>query len=157
MKYRAGFVSNSSSSSFVIIGEKLIDKDHMRNYYTDGIWNSYEYGETEFGWTPEDYMNVHDRVNFAFLQALSVKNDEWLEMIERVIKEYTGANIVDHGFIFKSYDYNGSEIRYVDNGYIDHASCATEGENTEIFKDEDTLRRFLFADDSYIHTDNDNY
>lgn len=77
-------------------------------------------------------------------------------MIERVIKEYTGANVVEHGFIFKSYDYNGSEISYVDNGYIDHQSCATEGENTEIFNDDDTLRRFLFADDSYIHTDNDN-
>lgn len=76
MKYRVGFVSNSSSSSFVVIGEKLIDKEHMKNYYTDGIWNSYSGGETKFGWGPEDYGYVHDRVNFAFLQALSVDNKE---------------------------------------------------------------------------------
>ena len=76
-------------------------------------------------------------------------------MIERVIKEHTGASIVEHGFCVKRN--STGEYIYVDNGYIDRQSCATEGENTEIFDDDDTLKRFLFADSSYIHTDNDNY
>ena len=145
MKYRAGFVSNSSSSSFVVVGRNPPLKCSAPN----GVWNSYGWGETEFGWDHIEYNSVHDRVNFAFLQALSVNNQDWLEMIVDVIKETTGATEVEHGFHI-------TESGYINNGYIDHQSCATEGENTEIFNDRETLSRFLFSDDSYIQGGNDN-
>ena len=42
-------------------------------------------------------------------------------------------------------------------GYIDHQSSASEGENTEIFESEDTLKHFLFGKGSCIVLDNDNH
>ena len=144
MKIRNGFVSNSSSSSFIIISDgELIPFDSK-----DQIWNSFSDGETEFGWQFDTYSDVDSKVNFAFLQALEVNNEEWLKMLEEVIKEHTGASSVEHGFEIE----NG----FSRNGYIDHQSSSYEGANIEMFKSKEKLKQFLFCDDSCIENSNDN-
>jgi hypothetical protein len=149
MKVRKGFVSNSSSSSFIVIGNGALDLDPSVKGYP---WeNMTERGVTEFGWDTTTYRGVYSRVNFAFLQAMSVKNQEWLDMIEKVIMEHTGATSVQTEL---SLDYTTPEGKVW--GYIDHQSCATEGENTEMFASEEQLKKFMFANDSYIRGGNDN-
>ncbi len=142
MKTRIGFVSNSSSSSFVVIGNTGDNSWRLKSDVQDGNLDLGNDGEVEFGWGPDDVTGMYSMINFAFLQAED--NAEWMKMLEDVIKHEVGCETIT----WKVND------RYA---YIDHQSSASEGSNTEIFDDEDTLRRFLFCDDSSIHLDNDNH
>ena len=136
MKTRHGFVSNSSSSSFIVIGTR--DFEHPTNYI-DSTYTVFENGTTDFGWDVTTYRGMDTRINFAWLQAKY--NPSWMEMLEEVMKEHLGC----------------SEIVEIDaDGYIDHQSAACEGENTEMFETRETLARFLFSPDSCIEGGNDN-
>lgn len=161
MKVRSGFVSNSSSSSFVVIGQRqdgMMNKNRVRVALgledDDSLLvideNS---GECEFGWNPDIHSFAGDRVIFAYLQTRYAKSDEWYNLLEDVIKECAGVTEIQ--WRFRKYEDFDSDCFI--HAYIDHQSNATEGMNTEIFDSRDALTRFLFNDDSYIQTDNDNY
>ena len=139
MKIRNGFVSNSSSSSFVVIGSGPENYSSLIADVLDGEIVLGRNGDSEFGWGPETITDVFSRINFAYLQAKH--KDEWHEMLEDVIKKSVGC----------------TSIVWEVDGYIDHQSSASEGENTEIFESKDVLSRFLFCGDSLIELDHDNH
>jgi hypothetical protein len=163
MKLRKGFVSNSSSASFVII-------DASRGYDSlDGsiLTAGSSLGETEFGWGPEKIEGIGTRINWAYLQAHYAHPEEdpllekairvvhgnqnpYLEMLEEVIKENSSIEEIDWGFTKDKY--GGFE-----DGYIDHQSSAAEDRNMEIFESKNTLKDFIFGKASYIQLDNDNH
>jgi hypothetical protein len=113
MRVRQGFVSNSSSSSFVIVGEDpsknfipdLKSKKLLRVPHTLG-------GETLFGRGNEDHTDIGSRVNWAFMQAgiydraarsgdtlaidvgETLPDQPLLPILRRVIKRATGAEII---------------------------------------------------------------
>lgn len=160
MKIRKGFVSNSSSSSFVIVANGLLEEITLNeDKYVIG-----ELGQYEFGWDIDDYFDIDTKINWAYLQASylkrngiyhcseedkakwKVKGQEYLKMLTDVIKDtlHVREVIVSDGI--------------VEDGYIDHQSSACEGKNfQEIFESEFALKQFIFCRKSYIHTDNDNH
>ncbi|MFW6002511.1 MAG: hypothetical protein ACOCQD_04150 [archaeon] len=164
MKIRNGFVSNSSSSSFIVIGTgNLSIPEHNRadlNVPQDFG------GQVEFGWGPETYYDFGSRLNFAYMQTQYASQNgdpllqkalehtqghanSWLHMLEAVLRKNLGVTTINWNLDVD--DYSG------DGGYIDHQSNAREGENTEMFNSIDELERFLFAEDSMIEEDNDNH
>lgn len=148
MKTRTGFVSNSSSSSFVVINNKNYKPFKLNSFIK--IPDDF-YGSTyEFGWGPEKITDTESKINFAYLQCIDVENDEWLSLLEEVLMEETGVERIVWNFA-KDYTDKGIE------GHIDHQSASREGKNTEIFDSKETLKNFLFDEESYIQLDNDNH
>jgi hypothetical protein len=143
MKVRTGFVSNSSSSSFVVVGKQEPTNLRLPSNYIIG-----QYGECEFGWQEERYEDINDLINFAFLQAID--NPIWMNMLEAVLRKHGVEKI--ESILDTSYTPNGKRW-----AYIDHQSSASEGQNTEMFKSEYALECFIFSNDSFIQCDNDNH
>lgn len=177
MKSRSGFVSNSSSSSFIVFNNgPLVIPDA---YQGQPLVVDENFGHTRFGWEWEDYYDFGSKVIFAYLQARYVAetHPEWQTMLEKVLKETlritniewlvrdAGSDTHIRGKAEKIegeawagfYDRLRNEgFLDLDNAYIDHQSASHEGQNTEIFENEERLKNFLFDDKTYIRGGNDN-
>ena len=87
---RQGFVSNSSSSSFIVYYPKE-NKNYKEDNYYKGLWKSFEAPGAEtlyhltdlctlpfkdarmnFGWAFERFHNIKDKINYCLLQAIDL-------------------------------------------------------------------------------------
>ena len=181
MKVTNGWISNSSSSSFIVIApgfptleeQKTASKwakQMLEDYTLDEdsyesnlmVLPNYHIGETEFGWDERTYKNLGDKLNFCAIQILELKRyvDEGYEIYAKDELPF-GLNIQLYEDMLKDVckTYMNIDIRlkYNEDCYIDHQSCSTEGENMDMFKDKDSLEKFLFNPESHIVGDNDNH
>ena len=151
MKIRSGFVSNSSSSSFIVI-------DNSGKYCSlpfdldNGLLVVGDNGCCEFGWEETTYDSIYDRINFTYLQTDCGEDFNRLKMLEDVLKQQVkGLTKIIWNI---SYKYPSKDGKI--HGYIDHQSARCEGQNMEMFKSNETLRDFIFGRGSYIQGGNDN-
>ncbi len=151
MKIRNGFVSNSSSSSFLIINKNdvLMDKEFILElcYPELEIENNTLYVSTStdrhvyFGWDVDEISSVVAKIVFSLLQSKYLSSD-YFDMLYKTLCEYFKVDNV----IFD----------IPEDAYIDHQSAASEGQNFQMFSDVETLKKFLFGKNSRIVTGNDN-
>jgi len=156
MKTRLGFVSNSSSTSFIIIGSSA--SDQLINMIKMTIENNTividNKGELEFGWDDVKYTTFWDRLNFTMIQIMYQKqyeNSEKYKMLKNVLKAALDVDVIENKL---SLEYICGKNEF--HAYIDHQSSIVEGANIEMFESELELRLFLFSEDSYIQGGNDN-
>jgi len=152
---------NSSSSSFIVISKGPQD---AKLKIDDNVFVLGEFGETEFGWQVQKYNDIYTKINFCYLQARELNNQDYLDMLEKVLNEKFSdihsilpilGDYKDEGKVVEHPVWgNDLELKY---GYIDHQSSACEGQNIEMFESEENLKNFLFNDSSYIQNDNDNH
>jgi len=151
MKIRQGFVSNSSSSSFIVIGSG--GGDISAGWVGEDFVIDRHLGHTEFGWEDERYDDFGDRVTFTCIQAMELDQNnggtKYMDMLVGVLTNELRCSNVINKLTINDWDSKNYS-------YIDHQSSASEGENIEMFESEEKLFDFLFSSDSYIQGGNDN-
>jgi hypothetical protein len=169
MKIRNKFVSNSSSSSFIVIAEN----PKLDGFYTSAttMFVDGRKGTSCFGWEWIRYSDFWSKVNFAYMQTLYLKEcaekyshlpeeefagsaergQEYFQMLDKVVREQLPEV---RNIIWELTVWSNESSSY--EGYIDHQSASYEGENLEMFESEEKLKWFLFSEESYIQGGNDN-
>lgn len=172
MKIRSGFVSNSSSSSFILIDhafdmtteEYKKTFENFRSWLLDFVFWSKERNacifrrvpESEFGWEETLYNDWWEKFDFMLLQVkLTGKyDDDYAKHHETLLAWFQQFDPeIRHIIIPEEYTDEDSGREY-NIGYIDHQSVG--GENLSMLESVEDINRFIFSPKSYILNGNDN-
>ncbi len=145
IKVRNGiFETNSSSVHAICISSKPVD--------AHGLCVTLRIGE--FGWEHEWYQDIDSRASYIYTAACYIYHKDFYKKFKKLLEPY-GIEIKwsDSGHARFSNWY--SDEYYLDNGYIDHGDELKEFVD-RCLNDVDTLIRFIFGEESFVMTTNDN-
>lgn len=134
------FETNSSSThSIVIARENTKPYDYV------------EFNIGEYGWERNKYYGTTEKASYFYTSACDYYSRDVAEDISTLLSPYGISCVFKIKPIFKGF--NGTQ--YLDNGYVDHSE--ESGEFVEsLLEDSAKLIDYLFNDESYVETGNDN-
>lgn len=144
---RQGVFETNSSSTHSLVIAKQADKLQPILPDNEGVL-TIKPETLEFGWGTEWVRDFDSKACYLYLDA---QEEEYLDMLAKVIRDFTGAETIiwpDSVIAERKGDYRGYDI------YIDHQSMGTSSEVFNI--SEDYVRQFLFHPLSAVILDNDN-
>lgn len=138
------FETNSSSVHSICIAKKNITKDDLPEHLT--------FSHGEFGWENKKYTDVKNKASYLY-EAINAYYDKdkkriecWKNQVYKILGRY--GIVCD----FEQDKKNEWGLSY---GYIDHPEGIEEFVK-RVTSSEKRLLRYLFSDDSFIITGNDN-
>lgn len=140
------FETNSSSVHAMIISKEEISPVNVTVHFDIG----------EYGWEEREYHDIDDKASYFYTAACAVKGYDVEDEITNMLSPY-GIKCKFGIAKFKSYksSYDNKTYTYLNNGYVDHDYDCADFVNA-MMNDPDMLVRFLFNNDSFVHTGNDN-
>lgn len=157
MKTRNGFVSNSSSSSFILVC-------HEGELHVPIVWNKVlniprsNYAETDFNGGEGKIFDFDSKLNFIVLQAIYADDQEKIDFVNKVLLDYLGKDIEIRWNLTTDYfDMITEDVpSHMVIGSIDHQSILHNDENMDqLFESEENLKQFLFNPGSYLEMGRD--
>ncbi len=164
MRSRFGYVSNSSSSSFVVISDSVYEKrnsdgvassiesfEEMRlifNFTDDSGWKGlFPNGELQFGWQYANYRGIESKWNWLVLQAAYASDDRYRKLLDEYVKSLCDGIRIDWKFV--------KECEEKMEARIDHQSI--DPDRTFSAVETVGLDEFLTNRNCCIANGNDNY
>lgn len=134
------FETNSSSTHTIIVTDKNCEPGAIVDFRIG-----------EFGWEEDVLDTVDEKASYLYTMACScLGRDVYQDLYEVLAKYGVRCSCTDPAVFDDKY-------HYLDNGYIDHAG---DGDSykfvDDMLKHEDKLIRYLFSDESFVVTGNDN-
>lgn len=174
MKTRNGFVSNSSSSSFVVIAKKRDKEIPIPVTFSNTLMIPRNLsGETDFGSNGGKYSDFDSKLNFLMLQALYADDIDYVSFIYQILKQKFGnidiKNNLRRDFVDFDDEDDSEELDKLHFGFIDHQSVGGgfleffEGSPDDVKKSlvfrvdslVEKMYNFLFMRDSYLYFTSD--
>ena len=144
IKIRNGcFETNSSSVHAMIVSKEEVTPINQTIYFNIG----------RFGWEEAEYYYPDDKASYFYTAACAVRGHDVKDEIKALLEPY-GIKCVFGETVFRKSSYY-PDTWYLDNGYVDHDYECADFVNA-MMNNPDMLVRFLFNDDSFVHTGNDN-
>jgi hypothetical protein len=162
MKKRNGFVSNSSSSSFIIVSDKEEIDTPLALNGTIKIPRN-EMGEIDFSRIGGFYQDFDSKLNFIVLQALYSDIQEYMDAVLDVLKMKFGDEVkFEINLRREFYDFyeENADEKGLYYGSIDHDSIGGEFYNmleSAANGNTDDLYNFLFKSESYLMMGEDGF
>lgn len=129
------FETNSSSvHAMIVTKEETNPSDNVVNF-----------GFGRYGWEEQEYHDVRDKANYFYTAAYDIYGEDIKYRIENALSKY--------GVKCRFASPNSGKLW--EDGYVDHSEDAREFVNA-MLDNPGMFVRFLFNDDSFIHTGNDN-
>lgn len=139
------FETNSSSVHAICISSKPIND-------TNGLSVTLHIGE--FGWEHEWYQDIDSRASYIYTLACHVYGKDFYNCFKEMLEPY-GINVWRDFDNFAKFVNYGDNDYYLNNGYVDHGGELQEFID-RCLDDPDVLIRFIFGEESFVMTTNDN-
>ena len=134
------FETNSSSTHSMCITNNV--------NYEHPTYVLFQFGD--FGWEYNILKNPFNKASYLFTLAASLKLDD--DFVE-VVSEWLSEDNIEYDFQCSYFlDSSGNQLI---NGYVDHSNEAYDFYEY-VLSDKEIFYKFLFSDESFIITGNDN-
>ena len=155
MKYRNGFVTNSSSSHYIVSHDNVVESIHAPLETMGGVDGVITIQGDEYGWSGDTRSSPDEKLSYIVSILHSKFGDEFLEcdklsLIREAVFEHTGCYL----------EVAKNESGYYPYGYVDHQSTDVLDEYfdiADVVKFKARILEFIFSSDYSVVIDNDNH